>query len=244
MAPFIAASFIAHVAFATAAMFFPAVHTQSRSLPDAIPVSMIRLSGPKPAPVKETTNAVPAKKTPAPVVKKKKPVVPADMTKKPTRKKKPPQTQVQETEQVPDPTPGDSTNDEPVEEAAPASDDGPEPEFTGPGTGDGSSSVASLDILGSEFDWYTSSITAKLKQHWNRPLLGGVRETLTVVVSFTIQSDGRVTDVDIQSSSGVPSIDRSALRAIIDAAPLPRIPPQLRENTLPARFEFRWHPGR
>ena len=124
MAPFIAASFIAHVAFATAAMFFPAVHTQSRSLPDAIPVSMIRLSGPKPAPVKTTTKAVPAKKTPAPVVKKKKPVVPADMTKKPTRKKKPPEPQVQETEQVPDPTPGDSTKDEPVEEAAPATDDG------------------------------------------------------------------------------------------------------------------------
>jgi protein TonB len=223
MAPFLAASFLAHVAFATAAMFFPAVHTQSRSLPDAIPVSIIRLSGPKPAPVKATTKAVPAKK---------KPVVPADLDKKPTRKKKPPEPAVQETE----PATG--------EEASPAVDDGPEPEFTGPGTGDGSSSVASLDILGSEYDWYTSSITAKLKRNWNRPLLGGVRETLTVVVSFTIQADGSVTDVDIQTSSGVPSIDRSALRAIFDSAPLPRIPPQLHENTLPARFEFRWHPGR
>ncbi len=244
MAPFLAASFVAHVAFATAAMFYPAVHTQSRSLPDAIPVSIIRLSGPKPAPVKTTTKAVPAKKKPASAVKKKKPVVPADLDKKPTRKKKPPDPAVQETEPLTAPDPQVITEEETGEEAAPAVDDGPEPEFTGPGTGDGSSSVASLDILGSEYDWYTSSITAKLKRHWNRPLLGGVRETLTVVVSFTIQADGSVTDVDLQTSSGVPSIDRSALRAIIDSAPLPRIPPQLHEKTLPARFEFRWHPGR
>ncbi len=51
-------------------------------------------------------------------------------------------------------------------------------------------------------------------------------------------------DVEILTSSGVPSVDRSVLRAVYDSAPLPRIPPQLNESVLPARFEFRWHPQR
>ncbi len=243
MAPFLTASLLVHAALAVAAMYYPAIRTGRRTLPNAIPVSIVRLSGPRPAP---------APPRPAPTGKKKeatvpKPVVPARPKKKPVKKKREavPPAKEEIREEAPSPK-ADPEEDTPrTEDGQPTGGEpGPEPEFTGAGSGDGSSSVASLDILGNEYDWYTASITARLKESWNRPLLGGATRALTVVVSFTIHKDGRVTDVGIQAGSGVPSIDRSALRAVYDAAPLPRIPPQLHESTLPARFEFRWHPGR
>lgn len=219
LTPFIAWSFLAHAALATAVMFAPAVKGGSRPIPNAIPVSIIALPGPKPKPS--------AKTPPAPEQSKPKPE--PEKKAAPAADQKPDRPPEQRPEQ-PDP--------------AGSADDGEEPLFQGDGDGDGSSAVASLDILGSEFAWYNSSVTSKLTGNWNRPLLGNVTEPLTVVVAFTIRKNGSVSDVDILTSSGVPSVDRSVLRAVYDSAPLPKIPSQLHTNVLPARFEFRWHPQR
>ncbi len=231
LTPFVAGSFLAHAALATAVMFAPAVKGGNRLIPNAIPVSIIALPGPKPKP---RVQAPPSPEKSKPKVEPEELSTPA-ADQKPDRPSK-------KNEDRPDPA---------VEETAPAAadaaglpDDGEEPLFQGDGDGDGSSAVASLDILGSEFAWYNSSVTSKLTGNWKRPLLGGVSETLTVVVAFTIRKDGSVSDVEILTSSGVPSVDRSVLRAVYDAAPLPKIPPQLHESVLPARFEFRWHPQR
>jgi protein TonB len=116
----------------------------------------------------------------------------------------------------------------------------PPPEDSG-GSG-GAGTITPMAGGDEAFAWYRASVTAALHGNWRRPILSGIRETLDVTVAFAIQRDGDVTDLRIEQSSGVPSLDRSALRAVADAAPLPPLPNSWRESSLPAGFVFRLHP--
>jgi protein TonB len=116
----------------------------------------------------------------------------------------------------------------------------PPPEESG-GSG-GAGTITPMSGGDEAFAWYRASVTAALHGNWRRPILSGIRETLEVTVALEIQRDGRVTNLRIEQSSGVPSLDRSALRAVADAAPLPPLPNSWREPSLPAGFVFRQHP--
>ena len=72
--------------------------------------------------------------------------------------------------------------------------------------------------------WYRDSVVAALRSQWERPILEGSRGTLEVTVAFEILPDGTVRNLRIDTTSGVPSLDRSALRAVADASPLPPLP--------------------
>jgi TonB family protein len=93
-----------------------------------------------------------------------------------------------------------------------------------------------------EFAWYRASVTAALYSNWRRPILSGISEPLETSVGFEILRDGTVVNLRIESASGVPSLDRSALRALTDASPLPPLPAQWREPRLSAVFVFRMYP--
>ena len=85
-------------------------------------------------------------------------------------------------------------------------------------------------------------MTAALYSNWQRPILSGLREEAEVTVAFDIQRDGRIARLRVETGSGVPSLDRSALRAVSDASPLPALPSNWREPTLEALFVFRLYP--
>ncbi|HKQ62604.1 MAG TPA: energy transducer TonB, partial [Candidatus Polarisedimenticolaceae bacterium] len=104
------------------------------------------------------------------------------------------------------------------------------------------SSIAPLTI-DSEFGWYSSSVTNALFAQWQRPMLEGQEQPLEVRVGFTILRDGSVRDLRVETTSGVPALDRSALRAVTDAAPLPPLPKNWPEPTLAAVYVFRLLPG-
>ena len=89
--------------------------------------------------------------------------------------------------------------------------------------------------------WYRASVTSSLYSYWKRPILSGNLTTLEVTVEFEILRDGAVGKLQITTSSGVPSLDRSVLRAVADASPLPPLPAQWEDSTLPARFIFKLH---
>lgn len=109
----------------------------------------------------------------------------------------------------------------------------------GPAEGHSISPLAGGDL---ELAWYRASVTTALYSNWQRPILAGITEPLEVSISFEINRDGSVADLRIDSSSGVPSLDRSALRSVTDASPLPALPSQLREPRLSAYFVFRLYP--
>ncbi len=103
--------------------------------------------------------------------------------------------------------------------------------------------ITALESGDPEFAWYRASVIAALRSRWTRPVIEDAMGTITATVAFEIRRDGSVQDVRVESPSGVSVMDRSVLRAVIEATPLPPLPPSWREPTLSARFEFRWRPG-
>jgi len=152
-------------------------------------------------------------------------------TKEPAKPLEPPQ---EKPKQEPAPQPVQS-DPEPEEQAGGA---GPEM-LGGPEAGHAIAAMEGGDL---EFAWYRASVTAALYSNWRRPILSGLAEPVEASVGFEVLRDGSVVNLHLESSSGVPSLDRSALRAVTDASPLPPLPAQLRESRLSAQFVFRLYP--
>ena len=66
------------------------------------------------------------------------------------------------------------------------------------------------------------NIQQKLSRYWNPP---SENRSLSVVVSFTIYSDGSVSEPAVSKGSGNSSLDNLALRAVKLAAPFGKLPP-------------------
>ena len=55
---------------------------------------------------------------------------------------------------------------------------------------------------------------------------------------YTISSSGQVSQVILETSSGVPTFDRAVLRALYAANPLPPLPPAYLKPTLTIHLTF------
>jgi TonB family protein len=106
------------------------------------------------------------------------------------------------------------------------------PPVTVPATGTGTPGVtATLPAVGSSgvtglegtfpFPFYIERMNTLIAGKWFRPPAKG--ELLTAVY-FTIQRDGSIRDAKVEGSSGNATFDRAALRAVIEASPLPPLP--------------------
>jgi protein TonB len=155
----------------------------------------------------------------------------------PENPKPKPRKKKEEKKPQPEPTP-----------APPAGAAGPPPSsesdtFQGPdGLEGGGSSIAATEVGDVRFSWYRDSVTAALYSQWRRPVLAGLLEPVEVRVTFEILRDGSVRSLRIEQASGVASFDRTALRAVSDAVPLPPLPANWDEPTLPATYVFRLFP--
>ena len=72
------------------------------------------------------------------------------------------------------------------------------------------------------YDYYASQMFTKIHQHWQRTVVRG--KNVHTIVQFTIQRNGEVTDVEVERSCGARLLDRSAMRAVMLASPLPPLP--------------------
>ena len=119
-----------------------------------------------------------------------------------------------------------------------------QPDETSGPTGDGAGGPAEVGIAGlegDEFAWYRLRVKNAIQVKWRRPFLQGMRDSIQVSVVFVIQRDGSVTGLAIDVPSGVAALDRSAQRAVYEAA-LPALPRNWDEPTADARFVFRLFP--
>lgn len=73
-----------------------------------------------------------------------------------------------------------------------------------------------------KFHWYLNNVQQKLERYWNPPT---ENQNIKVVVFFTINNDGSISEPSIKHSSGSSTIDNIALRAVKLAAPFGRLPP-------------------
>jgi TonB family protein len=88
-------------------------------------------------------------------------------------------------------------------------------------------------------DWYVGLVVARLSNAWRqRPVLPAGSEARRVIVGFTVQRNGQVTDAHVVAPSGYAPLDHSALRAVTSIAKLPPLPRQYERDELSARFVF------
>jgi protein TonB len=79
--------------------------------------------------------------------------------------------------------------------------------------------------FGSRFGWYTDVVARKVHQAWESEVNPSVESAKRVYILFDISKAGSPSNVRIEQSSGIPSLDQSAVRALqrIDTfGPLPQ----------------------
>lgn len=96
---------------------------------------------------------------------------------------------------------------------------------------------ASLSGFDSDFPfaYYAEQIQALIGANWLKPDVPG---GTACVVTFRIQRSGQVTDVKVETSSGLAFYDRAAARSVYSANPLPPLPPEFRGEQLGVHIRF------
>jgi len=108
----------------------------------------------------------------------------------------------------------------------------------GIGMGDGSGTGGGSGIGDS---WYARQVEKRIGSNWLRGLVGSVPPgKFTAKVTFQVLDGGNIVHVNMEKSSGVPSLDDSAKRAIAASNPLTPLPPELRGKPVKftALFEY------
>ncbi len=69
--------------------------------------------------------------------------------------------------------------------------------------------------FGSRFSWYVEAVQRKVTENWLKYEVDPrITEAKRVYLTFDIARDGHPSNVEIEQSSGVPSLDQSAVRAL------------------------------
>jgi len=107
-------------------------------------------------------------------------------------------------------------------------------------TGAGEAGIGFGDaVFGDRYGTYVNAITRAISSNWLKSMVDArVQKAPRVYLTFTIARDGRISNVEVQQSSGIPSLDRSAQRAVLASDPLPPLPSDYRGSDINVRFYF------
>ncbi len=105
-------------------------------------------------------------------------------------------------------------------------------------SGSGQVGIGPNSLLGNRLGYYAELIRQRIAQNWQTNGLDARSQRTPAIVNFYIMRDGSVKNPQIVQSSGNPTIDDSALRAVYASSPLPPLPPQVTENSISAQFTF------
>lgn len=176
------------------------------------------LSIPPPAAIpKQDLKAIPI---PAPDVKLKAPP-------KPTPHKPPPQKQVAKEED----------NQIPFGEGGPVS--GPYGSFNAGNAKGGLSFSGGTGDFGTRFGWYVDAVRRKVSDNWLKYEVDpNVDTARRVYITFDITRSGEPQNIQVEQSSGVPSLDLSAVRALQRIDTFGPLPPEYNGRYVSVEFWF------
>jgi TonB family protein len=119
--------------------------------------------------------------------------------------------------------PGPATkmaNQQPAAPAAPSSGK--------PGTGGPAGMGGNVGVGGATFDqpdfnysYYVERMLVTIGMNWFKP---AESVPISPMIRFRIERDGTISDPQLERSSGLPFVDRAALRAVMASSPLPPLP--------------------
>ncbi len=105
--------------------------------------------------------------------------------------------------------------------------------------GAGGVGVGTGTPFGNRFGAYAELLRRRISEKWRTGDVDAVvKNARPTVVSFDILRDGSVKNLQIVQSSGIPTLDYSAKRAILEAAPLPELPREFDRNSANVEFTF------
>ncbi|HEX6201933.1 MAG TPA: energy transducer TonB [Thermoanaerobaculia bacterium] len=233
-----------HVALVAAAVFVPGLTEDKRQPMEFVPVALVPAQAlgtgrqPPPAPEPEPAAAA-AEPEPEPPAAEPEPAMP-------------PPTPAREPERRPEPRPDPAPSRPSDPRPAPSSsaDSGDSGDSSGePGDRPGSplGSPSGTSGLGARlagvgdpsftYGYYLDRMLALIERNWRRPPTGDALPE--VAITFRIHRDGRVGDVEVETSSGVRAFDLAGLRAVENASPLPPLPAGYRKDSLSVRLIIR-----
>jgi protein TonB len=146
---------------------------------------------------------------------------------KETAQKKPPPKEVTEAED----------NKIPFGQGGPVS--GPYGSFSTPNAKGGLSFTGGTGDFGSRFGWYVDAVRRKVSENWLKyevdPRVDAARR---VYITFDIARSGQPEHIQVEQSSGVPSLDQSAVRALQRIDTFGPLPPDYSGRYVSVEFWF------
>jgi protein TonB len=103
--------------------------------------------------------------------------------------------------------------------------------------GGGSVGVGPNNALGDRFGAYADLVAQRVTERWQTSGLAGQSAPIAVI-TFDIQRDGSIRDAKVAQRSGNTTLDYSALRAVMDAAPFPPLPSAYERNEANVELRF------
>jgi len=109
-------------------------------------------------------------------------------------------------------------------------------------TGAGQAGVGFGDAaFGEKYGAYVTAMTRAISNNWVRGTVDSrIQKAPRVYMTFDIARDGTISNVSVQQSSGIPSLDRSADRAVRASSPLPALPADYRGSSINVQFYFEY----
>jgi periplasmic protein TonB len=152
--------------------------------------------------------------------------------------KKKPKPTVSATQRKPTPQPvQQADNVVPFGQGGPVS--GPYGTFSAAGAKGGFGFTGGGGDFGTRFSWYVRVVQQKVSENWLKyevdPNIG---EAHRVYVTFDINREGRPVNVQVEQSSGVPSLDQSAVRALQRIDTFGPLPSDYSGNRVSVEFWF------
>ena len=109
-------------------------------------------------------------------------------------------------------------------------------------TGAGDAGIGFGDAaFGDRYSTYVNAITRAISNNWLKSMVDSrVRRAPRVYLAFDIARDGKVSNVEVKQSSGIPTLDRSAQRAVLASDPLPPLPSDYRRGSVGVSVYFEY----
>jgi protein TonB len=137
----------------------------------------------------------------------------------------------------PQPAPEEETNQVAFGEGGPVS--GPYGTFSAAGAKGGFGITGAGGDFGTKYAWYVQVIQQKVAQNWLKYEVDPrITSAQRVYITFDVARDGHPTNVQVEQSSGVPSLDISAVRALQRIDTFGPLPPDYAGNKISVEYWF------
>jgi protein TonB len=131
----------------------------------------------------------------------------------------------------------EESNQIPYGEGGPVS--GPYAMFNAGGAKGGFGFTGGGGDFGSRFSWYVQAVQRKVSENWLKYEIDpSIKEANRAYVTFDIARDGHPTNVQIEQTSGIPSLDISAMRAVQRIDTFGPLPPEYSGSKVSVEFWF------